>query len=135
MIELREGVPGVNAPAPATYEEFWPYYVSQHLHPLTRVAHVTGTSLGIVLFVVAVLTSTWLLVPLAFAVGYGFAFASHFIWEGNRPATFGNPAWSFRADFRQLARFYTGRLGDDVAAVRASLGLRPEHRTLADAAA
>ena len=31
MIDLTGGVPGVNAPAPTTYEEFWPYYVSQHL--------------------------------------------------------------------------------------------------------
>ena len=44
MIDLAGGVPGVNAPRPASYEAFWPYYVSQHLHPATRAIHVGATT-------------------------------------------------------------------------------------------
>ena len=44
MIDLTDGVPGITAPPPRTYEQFWPLYLSNHLHPLTRVAHVVGDS-------------------------------------------------------------------------------------------
>ena len=113
-MDVTNGVPGVNAPDPATYEEFWPYYVSQHLHPATRAIHVGATTTalawgaaGIVLFN-----------PLLLAAS---------------PVSFGHPLWSLRADFRQLRKFFTGRLEADVQRVRKALRLRPEQRTLADA--
>jgi hypothetical protein len=134
MIDLTGGVPGVNAPTPTTYEEFWPYYVSQHLHPMTRAMHVLGTTLAIVAIVAAIVFRAPLLLIAVPMLGYGFAFASHFIWEKNKPATFGHPAWSFRADLRQLWKAYAGALPADVRAVRAAAGVPPEARTLADAA-
>lgn len=133
MIDLRDGVPGVNAPDPTTYDEFWPYYVSQHLHPTTRAVHVGGTTAGLLVALAALVAGPLWLLALAPVVGYGCAFSSHYLVEGNKPATFGNPAWSFRADFHLLGRTYVGHLGEDVRAVRAALGLRPEQRTLADA--
>jgi hypothetical protein len=134
MADLSRGVPGVNAPDPTTYEEFWPYYVSQHLHPMTRTMHVAGTSLAILAIVAAVVFwAPLLLIGVPF-LGYGFAFASHFIWEKNKPATFGHPVWSFRADLRQLWKAYAGALASDVRAVRAAAGVPAEARTLAEAA-
>jgi hypothetical protein len=134
MVDLRAGVPGVNAPAPTTYEEFWPYYVSQHLHPATRAMHVIGTSLAILAIVTAVAFRAPILLIAVPVLGYGFAFASHFIWEKNKPASFGHPLWSFRADLRQLWKAYGGLLADDVRAVRAAAGVPPTARTLAEAA-
>jgi hypothetical protein len=132
--DLAKGVPGVNAPDPTTYEEFWPYYVSQHLHPVTRVMHIVGTTLAILTLVAAIVFRAPLLLIGVPLLGYGFAFASHFIWEKNRPATFGHPLWSFRADLRQLWKAYAGALPADVRAVRAAAGVPPEARTLAEAA-
>jgi hypothetical protein len=134
IIDLTGGVPGVNAPPPTTYEEFWPYYVSQHLHPLTRATHVLGTTLAILAIVAAIVFRAPLLLIAVPLFGYGFAFASHFIWEKNKPATFGHPVWSFRADLRQLWKAYAGALSGDVRAVRAAAGVPPTARTLAEAA-
>lgn len=134
MVDLSRGVPGVNAPEPASYEEFWPYYVSQHLHPMTRAMHVLGTTLAILTIVAAIVFRAPLLLIGVPLLGYGFAFASHFIWEKNKPASFGHPLWSFRADLRQLWKAYAGVLGDDVSAVRAAAGVPPQARTLAEAA-
>jgi hypothetical protein len=132
MMELRDGVPGVDAPDPLNYEQFWPYYVSQHLHPATRVIHVAGTlaALGTGLF--GIVTRRPKVFAVAPLLGYGPAWASHLAIEHNKPATLGNPLWSIRADFRQIGRMLTGRLGDDIAAVRQSLGMNPTERTLAD---
>jgi hypothetical protein len=135
MIDLARGVPGVNAPEPTTYEEFWPYYVSQHLHPVTRLAHVAGTSTGIGLAVAGAATLNPLFFVAAPIAGYGAAWVSHFTVEKNKPASFGNPLWSLRGDFRQLWKFFAGRLGADVSGVRRALRLRPEERTLAQARA
>lgn len=133
VIDLTDGVPGVNAPEPTTYEEFWPYYVSQHLHPMTRAMHVLGTTLAILAVVAAIVFRAPLLLIAVPLLGYGFAFASHFIWEKNKPATFGHPLWSFRADLRQLWKAYGGALAADVRAVRGAAGVPPEARTLAEA--
>jgi hypothetical protein len=134
MVDISAGVPGVNAPDPRTYEEFWPYYVSQHLHPMTRAMHVLGTTLAILAIVAAVVFLAPLLLVAVPVLGYGFAFASHFVWEKNKPASFGHPIWSFRADLRQLWKAYSGLLQADVRAVRAAAGVPPDARTLAEAA-
>ena len=83
----------------STYEEFWPFYVSQHRHPLNRGLHFLGTTLVLVLAVAAVLVSPlWLLAaPVA---GYGFAWIGHLVFEKNKPATLTHPLWSLRGDFR-----------------------------------
>ncbi|HVM40640.1 MAG TPA: DUF962 domain-containing protein [Acidimicrobiia bacterium] len=138
MINLSNGVPGVNGPEPRNSEEFYAFYLSQHLHPKTRIAHVVGVTLGVGFLVAAVVTmQPWLLLGLPVS-SYAFAVPAHFIWEGNRPALTNGAAafvWSIRADARQALRFWTRRIDADVAAVRAALGLRDDEVTLADAAA
>jgi hypothetical protein len=134
VIDVSRGVPGVNAAEPTTYEEFWPDYVSQHLHPMTRAMHVLGTTLAILALAAAVVFRAPIVLVGVPLLGYGFAFASHFVWEQNKPASFGHPLWSFRADLRQLWKAYAGRLEGDVRAVRAAAGVPPDARTLAEAA-
>ena len=132
-MDVTNGVPGVNAPDPQTYEEFWPYYVSQHLHPATRVIHVGATSAALAVGAAGIVSLNPLLMAAAPVIGYGPAWASHFLIEKNKPASFGHPVWSFRADLRQVRKFFTGRLEADVQQVRKALRLRPEQRTLAEA--
>jgi hypothetical protein len=104
-LDRLEKVAGVNAPDPTTWEEFWPYYVSQHLHPVTRLFHVWGPITAAVVGIYLIVQGRWWAVPAGFAIGYGFAWFSHFVIEKNKPASFGHPLWSFprrHAPDRQL---------------------------------
>lgn len=132
-LERLESVAGVNAPDPTSWGEFWPYYVSQHLHPVTRLFHVWGPITAAVVGIALIAQGHWWAVPAGFAIGYGLAWFSHFVIEKNKPASFGHPLWSFRGDMRLIAGYFSGQLARDVADVRRACGLAPEHVTLADA--
>ena len=84
----------------ASFEEFWPYYLSQHADPTCRKLHITGTAIAL-----GMLAASPLLPPLALLapmVGYGFSWVGHFYFERNQPAAFRNPLWSLRGDLRML---------------------------------
>ncbi len=111
------------APSLATYEEFWPFYVSQHLRASTRALHFLGTTLVLAcLGAAALVWPGWLLV--APFVGYGPAWISHFFFEKNRPATFRYPLWSLRGDFRMYRLMLLGRMGPELERARR---LHPAH--------
>lgn len=106
-----------------TFEEFWPHYLREHLHPVNRALHFVGTTLVYGIAVMGLVQSPrWF--ALAPFVGYGFAWVGHFFVERNRPATFTYPLWSLRGDFRMHARMATHRLGPDLDRARAT-GLKP----------
>jgi hypothetical protein len=92
-----------------TYEEFWPYYVSQHLHPVCRALHLVGTTCVLAALLAGVLESRWWLLAMPLA-GYGFAWVGHFFFEKNKPATFTYPFWSLRGDFRLYRLSLLGRM-------------------------
>ena len=100
-------------PRLSTYEEFWPYYVSEHSKPATRALHFVGTSLVLAALVAAALVSPWWILVAPFA-GYGPAWIAHFFVEKNRPATFTYPGWSLRADFRMYGLMLRGRMAPEV---------------------
>jgi hypothetical protein len=93
-----------------SFAEFYPYYLSEHADRTCRRLHFAGTSLvlGLLLFglLVGPLWLLWLL-PLA---GYGFAWAGHFFFEKNRPATFQHPFYSLWADFVMYKDLLTGKI-------------------------
>ena len=103
-----------------TYQEFWPFYVSQHMNPTNRALHFVGTSLVWACLLGALLVSTaWLgAAPVA---GYTFAWVGHFFFERNRPATFSYPLWSLRGDFRMFRLTLLGRMAPELE--RASQGI------------
>lgn len=97
-----------------TYEEFWPYYLTEHRKPETRALHYFGTGLGVALALAALATLDWTLLPIAVVSGYLFAWVGHFLVEKNRPATFRYPLWSFASDFRMLWLWLLGRLDGEL---------------------
>lgn len=101
---------------PTSFEEFWPYYVSQHLDPINRALHVAGTGLALGCVAVSPVAPQALLA--APVIGYGMAWIGHFVFEKNKPATFGNPLWSLRGDLRMFARTITGRMAADLETAR-----------------
>jgi len=95
----------------AGYEEFFVFYLEQHSRRGNRLLHACGTLLGLAVLVAALATHHYLWALLWIPIGYGFAWTGHFLIEGNKPATFGHPWWSFISDFRMLALMLTGKLG------------------------
>ena len=100
-----------------SFQEFWPYYLSEHLDPRCRALHYAGTVTGLGIFIASIATMAPLLIPLALVCGYGPAWIGHFFIENNRPATFQYPRWSFLGDLKMLACFATGRLSAELEAL------------------
>jgi len=96
-----------------SFEEFWPYYLSEHSRPETRALHAAGTTVGSACAVVLLATGRWRWLPLALIPGYGAAWLSHFLIEKNRPATFQYPLWSFMGDYKMLALMIAGKLDEE----------------------
>jgi len=97
----------------ASFEEFWPFYVSQHSRPSTRALHFAGTTMVLGSLAAGALAAPWC-AALAPVLGYGPAWVGHFFFEKNRPATFTYPLWSLRGDFRMYWLTLTGRMGPEV---------------------
>jgi hypothetical protein len=91
------------------YEDFFPYYVSQHSRPATRWIHFAGTHLGALAAATALVRRRPAGVLAWPLLSYGLAWCSHLVIERNRPATFGHPLWSLRGDVQMLAMMWQGR--------------------------
>lgn len=83
-----------------TFKDFYPFYLSEHLNPVSRRLHFTGTSIAAALLIIAFVTQKWWLLALAMVQGYAFAWVGHFFFEHNKPATFKYPAFSLMGDWR-----------------------------------
>ena len=109
---------------PETFEEFWPYYVSQHQDPTCRKLHFVGTTIALGCVAVAPLYPQALLVaPIA---GYGLAWIGHFVFEKNKPASWGGVkafAWSLRGDLRMWRYMATGQMDAEVERVDAEAAM------------
>src|SRR5207245_6018952 len=134
MIDVRDGVPGVNAPDPTTYREFWSFYLSQHLHPTTERVHAAATVTAIATGLTALFRRKWRILAASPLLAYGPAFASHWIWEKNNPVVLskGKPVWAAMADLEMVFKVLTGRIAQAAAVIRDGLGMRPGEVTLAD---
>jgi hypothetical protein len=94
----------------ASFAEFYPYYLGEHANPTCRRLHFVGTTLVIALLLVAIVGSRWSLLWWLPIAGYGFAWAGHFFFEKNRPATFKYPLYSLIGDFAMYRDVLTGRI-------------------------
>ncbi len=96
-----------------TYKAFWLFYVSQHRNKTNRNLHFAGTLLVLLLVGFGAIFNPWILLGLPVA-GYGFAWAGHFFFERNVPATFQYPFWSLIADFQMFFLMCLGRMDREV---------------------
>lgn len=92
-----------------TFKEFYPFYLSEHQHPVSRILHFIGTSLVFVILISAILMQAWLGLLLIPVVGYGFAWVGHFFFEKNKPATFQYPLYSLGSDFKLFFEILAGK--------------------------
>jgi len=94
----------------ASFREFYPFYLSEHSHRISRRLHFIG-SLGVLGFIAAAAVrhdARWLAgAPLC---GYGFAWIGHFAFEKNRPATFRHPLYSLMGDWLMFVDVLRGRV-------------------------
>ena len=95
--------------APLSFAEFYPRYLREHSKRGTRVLHFIGTTLFLLLLVLAVVWQRFNLIPLGIVAAYGFAWIGHFFVERNRPATFQHPWYSLLGDFRLYFDLLRGR--------------------------
>lgn len=94
----------------SSFSEFYPYYLSEHRHPVCRALHYIGSSLVLTVLLFAVLLQQWQWLWSLPIIGYGFAWLGHLLFEHNRPATFKYPLYSLVADWVMLKDFLTGQL-------------------------
>jgi hypothetical protein len=80
-------------------KEFYPFYLSEHQNPTSRMLHFIGTALVIISFLIFLTTTRWAFLAVIPFLGYGFAWAGHFFFERNKPATFQYPGYSLASDF------------------------------------
>ena len=93
-----------------SFREFDPFYLSEHRDRTCRRLHFIGTTL--VLCCVAAAIGSWNAWWLAGipVVGYGFAWAGHFLFEHNRPATFKYPLYSLMGDWVMYRDILYGKI-------------------------
>ena len=93
-----------------SFEEFYPFYLSEHSNRICKLLHFIGTTLGLVLFVTAIATLNFWWVLAGIVTGYAFAWVGHFFFEKNRPATFKYPFWSFAGDWVMWKDIMVGKV-------------------------
>jgi hypothetical protein len=98
------------APRYTSFREFYPFYLGEHRHPVSRRLHVVGTLSMLAITVLALVTRNWRLVLAGIVIAYALAWIGHFVFEKNRPATFQYPLYSLRGDFTMLRDVLLRRL-------------------------
>jgi hypothetical protein len=94
----------------ASFQEFFPYYMTQHSNRQCRRLHFVGTALwlGSVGVAVATLTPTWLIAGIVSA--YTLAWIGHFTFERNKPAAWTHFIWSFMSDHVMFVQMLRGEV-------------------------
>jgi hypothetical protein len=90
----------MNAQQFRTFQDFYPFYLSEHSNRTSRRLHFAGTSIACALLIAAAITQRGWLLAVALVQGYAFAWIGHYFFEHNKPATFRHPAYSLMGDWR-----------------------------------
>jgi hypothetical protein len=92
-----------------TFREFYPFYLSEHRHPVCRRMHFVGSALVLACVALAIATRNAWWLAAAPVCGYGCAWAGHF-FEHNRPATFTHPLYSLVGDWVMFKDILIGKI-------------------------
>jgi len=93
-----------------TFAEFYPFYIAEHSHPVSRRFHFTGSWLVLLSLVYIVYTSSWSSLWVLLIFGYGCAWIGHFFYEKNTPATFTYPLYSLMGDWVMFRGILLGKI-------------------------
>lgn len=93
-----------------TFSDFYPFYLREHANMTCRKLHFIGTCGVIALLLLFFFTGNLMILAALPVIGYGFAWAGHFLFEKNRPATFKHPFYSLLGDFRMFWDILTGKV-------------------------
>ncbi len=83
-----------------TYEEFYPYYLSQHRHPFNRKVSAVGTGIAVFGFLSGIWYLNFLTILSSFIFLIIIPMFGHYIVVKNKPLIFKYPQWTLMADFR-----------------------------------
>ena len=92
------------------FDEFYPFYLSQHKNKTCKVLHFIGTTVVLLLIGLILATKNYMLGLSLPVCGYFFAWTGHFFFEKNRPATFKYPFYSLIGDFKMYFDILFGKL-------------------------
>lgn len=93
-----------------SFAEFYPFYLAEHSNRTCRRLHFVGSILVLAIIAFAVVTQIWWALIALPVIGYGFAWAGHFFFEKNRPATFTYPLYSLIGDWVMFKNILTGKI-------------------------
>ena len=94
----------------ASFEEFYPFYLSQHQNKTCLRLHFVGSTLGLVGVTASIITGKKRYIAAGIVAGYGCAWVGHFFFEKNKPATFKYPLYSFMGDWVMYKDIVTGKI-------------------------
>lgn len=92
------------------YGDFYRFYLSEHQNIMSRRLHVLGSTVGLYGLYRAIRTGKKRYVAYGIVTGYACAWAGHFFFEKNKPASFKQPFFSFISDWRMLADVVQGKI-------------------------
>jgi hypothetical protein len=101
------------APEFKSFQEFYPFYLSEHKNKTCRLLHVIGTTIVLALTLTALYWARPILLLWVPVAGYGFAWVGHYFFEKNKPATFKYPLWSLGSDFKMYYEILIGKISLD----------------------
>jgi len=94
----------------ASFREFYPFYLGEHSDRRCRRLHFVGSTLVLLVVLLAIISGRLVWLWLAPVAGYGFAWIGHFVYEKNRPATFRHPLYSLMGDWVMYWQVWRGRV-------------------------
>lgn len=96
--------------ATLTKQGFYDFYLDEHQNIACRRLHFAGSSFGLLGLAKSIKTGSAKPLVKGIAAGYTCAWAGHFFFEKNKPASFKFPLKSFVSDFRMYGDVLRGRL-------------------------